>query len=147
MRLTEAVPAIFMIVLASAILLGTSGLSYWAGTTPGTRFLPVWLAGAGLVLGVLVALARGGAGGDLELPDRSGALRVGLTLAAMAALPFATPVVGMVPAVAALMAFLLLVVLRQRLVPSLVTTVVTALGVELIFVQWLAVPLPRGALL
>jgi hypothetical protein len=50
----------------------------------------------------------------------------------------------MVPAVALLMAFLLLVVLRQPLVPSLVTTAIVAIGIEAIFVRWLGVPLPTS---
>jgi hypothetical protein len=37
---------------------------------------------------------------------------------------------------------MLLLVLRQRLVPSLVATAVVALGLQLIFVAWLKVALP-----
>jgi hypothetical protein len=62
----------------------------------------------------------------------------------MAALAVAAPVIGMVAAVALLMAFLLLVVLRQPLVPSLVTTAIVAIGIEAIFVRWLGVPLPTS---
>lgn len=149
MRLTEAAPALFMIALAGAILFGTAGLSYWTGVTPGPRFLPVWLSALGVLVAVafLVALRRGEAGGELDLPDRAAAGRVGLTVLAMVCLPLITPIIGMVLAVALLVAFLLLVVLRQPLVASLATTAIVALGVELIFVRWLRVPLPSPAFL
>jgi putative tricarboxylic transport membrane protein len=145
-RPVEAVPAVFMIALSVAIAFGTADLRHWDGTTPGARFFASWLAGAALLLGVvmLIAQRRGTDGGSLDLPDRSGALRVGLILAGMAALAVAAPVIGMVPAVALLMAFLLLVVLRQPLVPSLVTTAIVAIGIEAIFVRWLGVPLPTS---
>jgi len=143
-RPVEAVPAIFMIALSVAIMLGTADLRYWDGTTPGARFFPTWVAGAALLLGVLMLIAqrRGTDGGSLDLPNRSGALRAGLILAGMTALALAAPVIGMVPAVALLMGFLLLVVLRQPLVPSVVTTAIVAIGIEAIFVRWLGVPLP-----
>ena len=145
MRPVEAVPAIFMIALSVAIAFGTADLRHWDGTTPGARFFASWLAGAGLLLGVvmLIAQRRGTDGeGALDLPGRSGALRVGLILAGMIALPLVAPVIGMVPAVALLVAFLLLVVLRRPLVPSLLTTAIVAIGIEAIFVRWLGVPLP-----
>ena len=133
-----------MIALAVGVAFGTADLRYWDGTTPGPRFFPTWLAGAALLLGVLLLVPqrRGSDAGSLDLPDRSGALRVGLIFAGMVALPLATPVIGMVPAVAILMAFLLIVVLRRPLVPSLVTTAIVGIGTEAIFVRWLGVPLP-----
>lgn len=149
MRLADAAPGLFMIALAGAIILGTAGLSYWSGITPGPRFFPVWLSGAGIAVGLafLVAVRRGEAGGTLDLPDAAAAVRVGLVILAMVGLPLTAPVLGMVASVGLLVAFLLLVVLRQRLVPSLVTTAIIVLGVELIFVRWLKVPLPSPGFL
>ena len=144
MRPVEAVPAAFLIVLSAGIVLGTAELRYWDGTTPGARFFPIWVAGAAALLAALMVVAqrRGVRDTSLDLPDRTGVLRVGLMLASMTAMVLAAPLIGMVPAVALFMAFLLLVVLRQRLVPSLVTTAVVAIGIEAIFVRWLGVPLP-----
>lgn len=144
MRPIEAVPAVFLILLSAAIVLGTADLRYWDRTTPGAGFFPTWLAGVGFLLAaiMLVAQHRGTDGGSLDLPDRLGMLRVGLMLASMTATALAIPVVGMVPAVAILIAFLLIVVLRQRLVPSLAATAIVAIGIEAIFVRWLGVPLP-----
>jgi hypothetical protein len=143
-RPTDYAPAIFMIVLSIAIFAGTAGLKYWDNTTPGARFLPVWLSGTGVLLGVLlcVALMRGGDGGMTDLPDRTGLARAALTLSAMAVFTLAAPLIGMVPVLALFMIFMLVAVLRQRLVPSLITTAIVAIGVKLIFVRWLSVPLP-----
>ena len=49
-------------------------------------------------------------------------------------------------AVALLVAFVLLFVLRQALWPSLATVGITAGLIYAIFVGWLGVPLPRGPL-
>lgn len=144
MRMLAAVPAIFMIALSVGILVGTAGLRYWDGTTPGSGFLPTWLAGAGILLSLLLLLAlrRGTDAGSLDLPDRAGAQRVALALAGMAVYALAMPAVGALPMLALFLAFMLLVVLRQRLVPSLATTAIVVLVLDLVFVRWLAVPLP-----
>ena len=140
----DYVPAIAMIVLSLAIFFGTSGLKYWDNVTPGARFLPLWLAGTGAILGILLfaALMRGGDGGVTDLPDRSGLMRAALTVSAMALFALAVPFVGMVPLAGLFMLFMLLAVLRQRVVPSLITTAIVVVGLKLIFVRWLAVPLP-----
>lgn len=149
MRPIEAVPAAFLLALAAGIVLGTAELPYWDGTTPGAGFFPTWVAGAAVLLAVvmLAAQLRGGGDASLDLPDRTGLLRVGLMVASMVAMVLASPVIGMVPAVALFIAFLLIVVLRQPLVPSLLTTAIVAVGIEGIFVRWLGVPLPAPFLL
>lgn len=140
----DYVPAIAMIVLSIIIFAGTAGLKYWDNVTPGARFLPIWLAGTGGLLGILlaVALKRGGDGGVTDLPDRTGLTRAALAISAMAIFALAVPFVGMVPLAGLFMLFMLLVVLRQRPVPSLITTAIVVVGLKLIFVRWLAVPLP-----
>ena len=55
-----------------------------------------------------------------------------------------SPLVGLVPALALFVAFLLLAVLRQRLGTSLATLAITVGLIYGIFVGWLGVPLPRG---
>jgi uncharacterized membrane protein YhdT len=144
LRMIETLPAVFIIGLSLALLAGTSGLPYWAGVTPGSRFLPVWLAGAGLLLGILliVSLIRRTDLGELDLPEASSAMRVILTIAAMGVFALAVPLVGMVPMLVLFMAFMLLVVLRQRVLPSLITVFVVVGFIYTIFVRWLQVPLP-----
>lgn len=144
LRVIDALPAIFIIVLSLGILIGTAGLPYWAGTTPGSRFLPVWLSGSGVLLGLLMILSQvmHADKGILDLPSATGAARVGMTIAAMATLTLATPLVGMVPMLGLFMAFMLIVVLRQRAVSSLITTAIVVGFIHIIFVRWLLVPLP-----
>ena len=144
MRPIEAVPALFMLVLAAGIFLGTAGLSYWDGPTPGARFFPAILAiaGAAVALLLLWAQARGIERVTTDFPGTSGAVRVGLTILALLALASGAPVVGFVPVLAAFVTVMLLVVLRQPAVPSLLTAAIVSGFVHLVFVRWLSVPLP-----
>ena len=147
MRMSDVVPALLMLALSGAIALETRSLSFWADTTPGPAFLPVWLAIAGVVLFALrLAEARRLRGASVEWPDRAALARVATTCAALLVVPLLTPLLGLVPALALLVAFILLVVLRQALRPSLATVAVTTGLIFVIFVLWLKVPLPKGAL-
>lgn len=147
MRFLAALPALFMIGLSLLVGLGTMGLRYWDSVTPGPAFFPVWLAAAGAFLAVILLIQqfRGHSLGDLDFPDRVGFLRVGATLAAMVGMGLISPILGMVPAVALFIGFMLTLVLWQKLVPSLLTAVGVAVGVELVFVRWLGVSLPPFA--
>lgn len=145
-RTVLAAPAIFMICLAVGVVLGTSGLKLWDGFTPGPRFFPAWLAGAALVLSGLLLLTQyqGTDGGKPDLPEPAGAVRVFAILAGLIVLALLVPVFGMVAAVAMFMLFMLLAVLRAPILPSLLTTAIVALGIEVIFARWLGVPLPAS---
>jgi putative tricarboxylic transport membrane protein len=148
MRMSDLVPALLMLALSAAIAFDTRSLSFWADTTPGPAFLPVWLAIAGAVLFMLrLAEARRGSGGPaVQWPDRAALARVATIFAGLVAVPLVAPFAGLVPALALLVAFVLLFVLRQALWPSLAAVAITAGVIYAIFVGWLGVPLPRGAL-
>lgn len=148
MRLLQAVPAIFMICLAVGVMAGTAGLSFWDGFTPGARFFPAWLAGAGVILSValLITQWRGTDAGQLDLPSRTGGLRVLATVVGLVVLALLSTQVGMLPALVLFVLYMLLAVLRAPLWPSLLTALILAVGIEGIFVRWLAVPLPTAAL-
>ena len=133
-----------MLALSGAIALDTHSLSFWADTTPGPAFLPIWLAAAGVVLFVLRLAEARRSGTAAAWPVKAALLRVVTVLAALAAVPLLAPFVGLVLALALFVAFLLLVVLRQPLWPSLATTLITAGLVYAIFVAWLGVALPKG---
>lgn len=135
-----------MLALSAAIAFETRGLSFWADTTPGPAFVPIWLAVAGVLLFVLRLAEARRSGSGAEWPDRPALLRVALIFGSLVAVPIVSPLLGLVPALALFVAFLLLVVLRQRLWPSLATLAVTIGLVYAIFVWWLRVPLPAGAL-
>ena len=148
MRMSDVVPALLMLALSAAIAFETRGLSFWADTTPGPAFLPVWLAIAGAVL-FLLRLAEARRASDavpFQWPERAALVRVALVFAGLVAVPLLAALLGLVLALAAFVAFLLLVVLRQALWPSLATVAITVGLVYAIFVGWLGVPLPKGVL-
>lgn len=144
MRRLEMFPALFMIAVSLAVIVGTGELSVWDGFTPGARFFPLFVGGFGLFLAA-VLLWQQWRGADTSLvdrPDRQSMTRVALTVAALVALAAGAPMIGLVPMLAVFSLFILLVVLRQRFLPSVVAAAVIAGGTYLIFVQMLAVPLP-----
>jgi hypothetical protein len=144
MRPIEAVPALFMLIVAAGIFLGTAGLNYWDGPTPGARFFPAILAIAGTAVALLLlwAQARGIERVETDFPGTTGTARVILTLVALFALAVGAPILGFVPVLAAFVLVMLLVVLRQPALPSLLTAAIVAGFVHLVFVRWLSVPLP-----
>jgi hypothetical protein len=144
LRILDALPAMFMLALAALVVLGTSELRMWRGVTPGPRFFPALLAGTGafLALALLVSQWRGSDVGALELPDRYGAKQVAATLAALVAFVAGCPILGMVPMVGLFTLVMLLVVLRQRVLSSVTAAVLVAMGIQVVFVQWLKVALP-----
>lgn len=148
MRFSDVAPAACMLALSGAIALDTRGLSFWDDTTPGPAFLPVWLAVAGAVLFVLrLSEARSlRAAVPVEWPDRAVLGRVAIVFAGLIAVPLLAPFLGFVPALALLVGFVLLFVLRQALWPSLIAVTITVGLIYAIFVAWLGVPLPRGFL-
>jgi len=133
-----------MLVLSAAIAFDTRSLSFWADTTPGPAFLPIWLAIAGALLFVLRLLEARRLPSMAAWPDRAALARVATIVAGLVAVPLIAPLLGLVPTLAAFVAFLLLAVLRQPLWPSLATVAITAGLLYAIFVGWLNVPLPRG---
>jgi hypothetical protein len=147
MKTSDVVPALLILALSGAIALDTRGLMFWDDTTPGPAFLPVWLAIAGAVLFVLrLAEARRTRAASVEWPGKAAIVRVATIFAGLVAVPLLAPLVGLVPALALLVAFVLLLVLRQALWPSLATVAVTMGLIYAIFVGWLGVPLPKGPL-
>lgn len=146
MKKSDVVPALLMLALCAAIAFDTRSLSFWADTTPGPAFMPVWLAIAGAVLFVLRLVEARRAASRIEWPDRPAMLRVAMILAGLVAVPVMSPLAGLVPALALFVAFLLLAVLRQPLWPSLATLAITVGVVYGLFVGWLGVQLPKGGL-
>lgn len=150
MRISDVVPALFILALSALAVYGTWNLGYWSGTTPGPSFLPFWVAG--LTIPVVVLLLVGAwrtRGGDsqsgAEWPDRPALVRAVLAFGGLVAIAFLTPVLGMVPSIALFIAFLLIVP-RRPLWPSVAAVVVTGGVIQGIFVWWLRLPLPVGVI-
>src|SRR5688572_14835079 len=134
MKASDVVPALLLLGLSAAIAYDTRNLGFWADTTPGPAFMPVWLALAGAVLAVLRLIEARRPGAAIDWPDRSALIRVAATLAALAAIPLVASFLGLVPALALLVAFVLLAVLRQPLWPSLAALAITVAVVYGVFV-------------
>ena len=85
MRIVDVAPAVVMLGLSATVFLGTRELPYWTDFTPGPAFLPRWIAGAGVLLSVILLIQawRAGGRGKPEWPDKAGAIRVGLTTAGL----------------------------------------------------------------
>jgi hypothetical protein len=144
---SDLLPALFMLALSAAMAFDTRRLSFWDDTTPGPAFLPMWLAIAGALLFVLrLAEARRASMPPVQWPDRAALGRVGSIFAALVAVPLLAPLLGLLPALALLVLFVVLAVLRQRLWPSLATAALTIGLIYAIFVGWLGVALPKGPL-
>jgi hypothetical protein len=148
MRIRELIPAVFILALSAVMFFGTRKLGYWTETAPGPAFLPTWLAAAGALLFVLhlAEARREGPRLDHRWPDTSALTRVALTFGGLTAVPILAPVLGLLPSAVLFMAFLLLAVLRRPFWPSLATVAVTAGLIQAVFVWWLRVPLPTGAI-
>lgn len=146
MKRIDIVTACVMLALSGIVLVETWGLGYWAEFAPGSAFAPVWVAGAGIVLSILllVEALRGDDDVPADLPTRPAMLRVLGTLAGLWFVIVATPLLGLLTAATLFIVYLLLVVLRRPLLPSLFTTAATMALVAGVFVAWLNIAFPKG---
>lgn len=141
------VPALFMTALAIVILASTGDLPYWTDFSPGPAFGPRWVAIAAIALAaILTVQALRGLGPEVavDLPTRSGALRAALTLLALIGFAALAPSLGLLVSAGLASLFLMLVVLRRALFPSLFSTAVTLALIYGVFGLWLGIPLPHG---
>jgi putative tricarboxylic transport membrane protein len=146
-RLNIAAGLVFL-ALSAIVVAGTWDLAYWSDFSPGPAFAPIWIAAAGAILAILLLWqeVRDPTPEPADLPPWPALARVLMTVAALSlALAFA-PRLGFVATVVALTLFVLLVVERRRVLPSLIVTVLTAALIHGVFVAWLNVQLPKGFL-
>ena len=148
MRIIDAAPAVVMLGLSSVVLAGTQDLPYWSDFTPGPAFLPRWVAGAGVLLSVILLVQAWRAGGAArpEWPEKAGAIRVLLTTGGLILCVPLAPVLGFVVTTVLFMAVMMVGILRRRLLPSLLTAIGVGGMIYVVFVLWLKVGLPAGPL-
>ncbi len=148
MRMIDVAPAAVMLGLSAVVLAGTRELPYWTDFTPGPAFLPRWIAGAGVLLSVILLLQAWRAGGAAkpEWPERAGAIRVFLTTGGLILCVPLAPYLGFVATAVVFMVGMMMGILRRRLLPSLITAVGTGGLIYVVFVWWLKVALPAGPL-
>ena len=146
MQRLEIATALIFLSLCAVVIVSLWDQPYWSDFAPGSAFLPYWVAGLGTAFAaaqIFVSTKR--RNNELvDWPDKSGAQRVLMTVCGLWLLVALLPWLGTAISATVFMLGLLLLVQRRRLLPSLITTILTVGMVELIFILWLDIRLPRG---
>ena len=148
MRTLDVAPALVMLGLSVVVYAGTRDLVYWSEFTPGPAFLPTWVAGAGVLISLVIlaqALRKGGTAKP-EWPDKAGGARVVLTTAGLVLCVPLAPHLGFVATTVVFMVGMMLGVLRRKLAPTLLTALTIGVLIYTVFLWWLKVALPTGPL-
>ena len=140
------------LVLAFAVytMITAVRLGYWQGRIPGPGFAPIWI-GAGLALCALLLLVRR-TPAPPRGPERSADERIAARRELVLAIEIAAVAVAvmlLIPRVGMLAGLALLLLALVRLLggswrSAIGTGVVVPLAFYLMFVRWLAVPIPVG---
>lgn len=147
MKRLDQITGLAMLALAAVLWLGTEGLATWQGPAPGPRFMPLLLAVLGSLLGIVLivdTLRRTVPEPEIDWPDTAGRIRVAGIVLAIVGYVAVAPYLGFVLGAALFSLVMLVVVMRQPVMPSVVTAVVVGGLIHLVFVFWLAIALPRG---
>jgi putative tricarboxylic transport membrane protein len=148
MAKADRVSAILLLFFSGLVILQSRALPYWTADSPGPGFLPFWL-------GVLLACASAAllartfapvAVDRLVFPNREAAFRLTIVVALTITTAALALVVGLVVASGVFMGVTLTYLRPGRARANWATALCTALVVWLLFVRWLAVPLPAGPL-
>ncbi len=146
MRRLELSAAAIILAMAAALALGTADLPFWSDITPGDRFVPILIASVLALLGVLFAreaLERP-ADESAPWPTGEGARRILLLFPLIVALGFAADRLGFAVAVFCFVFLATFVALRRSILPSILAAAIAAGLIQLVFVVWLGIRLPKG---
>ncbi|WP_230532106.1 tripartite tricarboxylate transporter TctB family protein [Microvirga roseola] len=148
MRIVDITSALVMLAVSAGVYIATRHLPYWADFAPGPAFAPFWISAAGAVLSLilLVGALRRQASPAGDWPDRSGAFRVILAAVGLWTVVILAPLIGLLPVATLFMLFLLIIVERRSILPSLLTVAVTMGLVYGVFSAWLGIAFPKGML-
>jgi putative tricarboxylic transport membrane protein len=147
MKRIDIATALIMLALCAVVIIGMAGFAFWSDYAPGPSFGPYLIAGAGILLALLLLVeAIREEDQPADWPDAIGRSRVVFTATGLVLFAAALPWLGFLISAVAFMIVLMMVVLRRSVVPSLLTTAVTIALIQGIFVQWLNVRLPTGPL-
>jgi putative tricarboxylic transport membrane protein len=148
MRAMDIAASLAMLGLCAIVWFATWSLPVWTEFSPGPGFAPFGVATIGALLACLLLLQALRREDDVPVdwPDVAGGRNVTLVVLSLWAVVAASGLLGLVPVTALMCLFLLLVVERRPLFPSLFATAITIALVYGVFVAWLGVALPTGIL-
>ena len=147
-RQADRVSAILLLSFSGLVILQSRALPYWTADSPGPGFLPLWL-GVLLACASTAMFARTFAivtVGRLVFPNREGAVRLAIVVGLTVATAALALVIGLVLASGVFMGVTLTYLRPGRMRANWAMALGTSLVVWLLFVRWLAVPLPAGPL-
>ncbi|MBP1696900.1 MAG: hypothetical protein H6Q41_2088 [Deltaproteobacteria bacterium] len=144
MRLAELTGGIVLLLLGVAIFFFSLELPYMSEYGPGPGFLPRWLSLAlvGCSVAVLVGLLRKQKKDESFLKPRT---REGVKVLGLIIINFLfLPVLGFSVVLALFTGMTMRAMGRHSWVLCGLTALGVAIGIHLIFIQWLTIPLPEG---
>ena len=136
----DRVSAALLFLFSVFVIFEARALPYWTANAPGPGFLPLWL-GMFLACASAATFARAESS---RLPDRATAMRVATIVGLTAGAAALTPVAGLVLASGVFMGATLVYLRPGHPRGNLAAAILTPIVVWLLFVRWLAVPLPAG---
>jgi len=154
MTRADFVTGLLLSAFFGAALWEAWSFQYGTEFAPGPGFAPVWLSAIGLGVSLMIAAhglsaVRGGAGSEQRAApvlETGGLARVALTLLGLAAMVLLVEPLGLVAALLLFLLYLTLVVQRHGVAVGIGVSVGTVVFVYVVFVYFLEVPIPKGAL-
>ena len=153
MTRADRISATLLFLFSLFVIVEARALPYWTANSPGPGFLPFWL-GVLLACASASMFARTLRAGRAEappdtltlqpMPDRTDAVRLTIVVCLTAAAAALTLVIGLVLASAVFMGATLAYLRPRHARANWIAAVMTPVIVWLLFVRWLAVPLPAG---
>lgn len=150
MKRVYQVSSLAFFAFAGVIALESSRLRYYSVLGPGPGFFPLWLSGVMAVLTGLwllqVSLERDEPVPAGFWPSRLGALRVGAVVLSLLVMIFAMDRVGFRLSMFVVLAFLLYALGRQKVVTTLIISLLGSFGFYYALTSWLGGTLPRATI-
>lgn len=144
--------------ISGTILMGLFGFMAYQSTkldmiyrnSPGAGFFPLWLSLLALLVATVILIGAFRRPADLERPVRwpegIGLRRIGGTLGGFLVYACLTTILGFILSTVAYMFFMARMLGTRRWISAIAVSVLTALGLFLLFRVWLKMELPTGGL-
>lgn len=147
-KLGWTVTSIILLALFGATIWLSTGLPILDDLGPGPGFFPLWLAGLGAVLAVLLIMETSrqpAEDGEGLTPDRAALFRIAAIIIVLAAAALAFESLGWRITAFFTVALLLPALGARSIVAIVPFALIASFGVFHVFYHWLKVPLPIGS--